>query len=192
MMPSRIVHARRALVGARWGALAGVALALVSAEARADVQGGARSDQPSVISAFLTGAVLAGASLGIGGAIAVGAESDQAKAVGIYGAQAGLVVAPFAAHAMLGEYRRGIFFAVPSLAATLGMTAILQMRPHTVAGGPAAYQYAFSTLMTVSVFSAMLGVSDVLSFRDRSGNGSVAILPDVNHEQIGVRIGGKL
>lgn len=186
------MHARRAPVGARWGALAGVAWALVSAPARADVQGGARTDESPVISAFVTGAVLAGASLGIGGAMAVAADSDYAKAAGIYGAQAGLIAAPFAAHALLGEYKRGIFFAVPSMAATLGMTAILQTRPHTVAGGPAAYQYAFSALMTVSVFSAMLGVSDVLSFHDRRGNGSVAVLPYVNHEQFGIRIGGKL
>ena len=152
----------------------------------------ARPDEPSVASAFVTGAVLAGVSLGIGGAIAVGADSDAARATGVYAAQAGLIVSPFVAHAMLGETQRGVVYSLTPLAAMFGMAAVLQARPHTVAGGPAPYQYAFSTFMTMSVFSAMLGVSDVLSFHDRTGKSSVAVLPEVGVERIGIRIGGKL
>jgi hypothetical protein len=46
--------------------------------------------------------------------------------------------------------------------------------------------------MTLSVFSSMLGVSDVLSFHDRNGENSIAVLPDVSQERIGIHIGGKL
>jgi hypothetical protein len=151
-----------------------------------------RPDEPSVTSAFVTGAAIAGISLGLGGAVAVGADSDTGKAAGIYGVQAGLVMAPLAAHAMLGEYKRGVLFAVPPFAAMLGMAAVLQTRPHTVSGGPAAYQYAFTSAMTLSILSSIFGVSDVLSFHDRNGAASVAVLPEVGQERIGIRIGGRL
>jgi fructose-specific component phosphotransferase system IIB-like protein len=189
-MANRIMLPHHRKIGGRWGMMASATFLLASAPARAEDH--AAADEPSVTLAFVTGAAIAGASLGVGGAIAVGGESDAVKSAGIYTAQAGLVASPFIAHVVLGEYKRGVLFSILPVGAMLGMAAILQSRPHTVAGGPATYQYAFTMAMTLSVFSSMLGVSDVLSFHDRNGENSIAVLPDVSQERIGIHIGGKL
>jgi len=102
----------------------------------------------------------------------------------------GVSHAPMVSHALLGEWKRGALFSVPPTVASMGMLALLGARPHTVAGGPSAYQYAFSSLLALTVFSSMVGVFDVLSFADRKERSDLVLAPVLDGREIGVRARG--
>jgi len=152
----------------------------------------AEGDDARVSAAFVTGSAVAVVSLGLGAALVATEGSDGSKGAGVVIAQAGFTLAPVVAHGMLGEWRRGSLFAVAPAVGTLGMLALLEARPHTVAGGPSEYQYTFSGLFTLSVLSSMVGIFDVTTFRDRREHLEVAVSPSISPELVGIRIGGTL
>ena len=166
--------------------VATAALVFVPSSALAEV------DDPLVASALATGAAIAGVSLGLGAAVVATGASDASKGAGVIAAQAGFTLAPVLSHGMLGEWKRGSLFAVAPAVGTLGMLALLEARPHTVAGGPSEYQYTFSTLFTLSVLSSMVGVFDVTMFHDRARRVDVAVSPTISPDLVGIHIGGTL
>ncbi len=152
----------------------------------------AEVDDGHVVPAFVTGAAIAGVSLGVGAGMVATGGSDASKGAGVVLAQAGLVVAPIVSHGVLGEWKRGSLFAVAPLVGSLGMLTLLEARPHTVAGGPSTYQYAFSGLFTLSLLSSMVGVFDVTTFHDRARRVEVAVSPAISPGLVGIQVGGSL
>ena len=80
---------------------------------------------------------------------------------GIVIAQSGLVLAPFAAHGVAGEWKRGLFFSLPPLATEIGMLLLIdQWGEKLVTLAPLGTQYLYSALFTGSVLFSAIGIVD--------------------------------
>jgi hypothetical protein len=104
--------------------------------------------------------------------------------------ESGFVLAPWTAHAALGQWTRGLAFAALP-AATLGGTAgLLDSTPGTVLHGTIVQQRVLWGLFGAGLVSGVIGVLDVAFTTPRPG--SVAMAPMVGPGQVGLEVGGCL
>jgi len=127
--------------------------------------GTARADDlppdPRGASALLVGAGVAGVSFGTGMTMTGTSGDGFVQNAGIVIAETGLVLAPIAAHAVGGEWKRGIFFALAPLAFEIGMLVLIQQwGERLVTLAPLGTQYLYSAMFTGTVLSSAVGVVD--------------------------------
>ena len=105
--------------------------------------------------------------MAIGATIADRGKDDPAKNVGLLVAGAGVALAPFAAHAVAGEWKRGAAFSAVPVATEIGISALLAARPDAVYHGDKITRTTFGVLFTADVFIAALGLVDASFAGDR-------------------------
>jgi hypothetical protein len=104
--------------------------------------------------------------------------------------EGGFAVAPFAAHAAVGEWGRGAAFAATPTA-MLGGTAILfGFEPRTVDHGTLAQQRVMWSLFGVGLFASAIGVIDVAFAGQRSQ--ALHVAPAIGFGEMGMQITGAL
>lgn len=114
------------------------------------------------------GAALSFVSLAGGTTALVRSETRVGKNRGLLLGQGGLCLAPFLAHAVVGEWGRGALFSILPLLAEGGMIALTTKAPDIVTTGPAPEQLAFIALLATSIFGAGIGVVDVAKADERA------------------------
>src|SRR4051812_39857332 len=67
-------------------------------------------DEPPVVAALLAGGATAALPFSIGGTMMATGRGTETRNAGAMVAMSGLAFAPFVAHGVVGEYRRGAFF----------------------------------------------------------------------------------
>jgi hypothetical protein len=121
---------------------------------------------------------------------------------GILIGQSGLVLAPFAAHGVAGEWKRGVFFALPPLATELGMLVLIdQWGEKLVTLAPLGTLYLYSALFTGSVLFSAIGIVDAAFAGDRAASAARAaeparssawVAPSFDGHGFGLKVGGLL
>jgi hypothetical protein len=127
--------------------------------------GSARADElppdPQATTSLLVGAGIATVSFGTGMTMTGTSGDGFVQNTGIVIAQSGLVLAPFAAHGVAGEWKRGLFFSLPPLATEIGMLLLIdQWGEKLVTLAPLGTQYLYSALFTGSVLFSAIGIVD--------------------------------
>jgi len=139
------------------------------------------------------GAVTALAPLGVGTLMMARGHDLGVRNAGVFVAQSGFVVGPILAHGALGEWGRGALFALPPLAAQVGMVPVFASYPDVQRRSPIGVQYLYAGFWTLSVFSGAAGVLDVLRSRaPRERAGRVHVSPLVAPGLAGAQVGGAL
>jgi hypothetical protein len=104
--------------------------------------------------------------------------------------ESGFVVAPWTAHAALGQWARGLAFAALPAATTGGTVGLFDYAPGTVLHGTLVQQRILWGLFGTGLVSSVVGMLDVTLARPRAG--SVAVAPMVGAGQVGLQVGGGL
>jgi hypothetical protein len=170
-----------------------VAAVLATIECRAD-----ESPPPSTEAALLAGAASMVLPLAVGSTLVGQGDDLHVRNLGVGVAEGGLVLAPFIAHAVVGEPRRGLFFSAVPAAFALGTTALLLVVPDTIDGGALRIQYTFAALFIGASLGATIGVVDSLfadgRARDRAKSAApkLTLFPTVVRGQFGFAVGGAL
>jgi hypothetical protein len=86
---------------------------------------------------------------------------------GLLGSQTGMVLAPFAAHAVVGETKRGVWWSLPLLAPLATNSVLTGLYPSIIKRAPAGIQYATFISFTISIFGSTLGVLDAVRVGER-------------------------
>ncbi len=168
--------------------------------------GSAHADElppaPLATTSLLVGASIATASFGAGMTMTGTSGDGSVQNAGILIAQSGLVLAPFAAHGVSGEWRRGLFFALPPLATEVGMLFLIdQWGEKLVTLAPLGTQYLYSALFTGSVLFSAIGIIDATFAGDRAATAARAadkartnawVAPSFGHHGFGLEVGGLL
>ena len=127
--------------------------------------GSARADElppdPQATTSLLVGAGIATVSFGTGMTMTGTSGDGFVQNAGIVIAQSGLVLAPFAAHGVAGEWTRGLFFSLPPLATEIAMLFLIDhWGEQLVTLAPLGTQYLYSALFTGSVLFSAIGIVD--------------------------------
>ncbi len=104
--------------------------------------------------------------------------------------ESGFVLAPWTAHAVLGEWTRGLAFAALPAAAEGGTAGLLDSTPGLVLHGTLVQQRILWGLFGAGLASGVVGVVDAAFAPGRSG--SIAMAPMVGPGQVGLEVGGCL
>jgi hypothetical protein len=104
--------------------------------------------------------------------------------------ESGFTVAPFAAHAALGQWSRGLAFAAPPTAALGGTAALFDDSPGTVLHGSLPEQRVMWGLFGLGLVSSIVGVIDVAFAAPKVG--PVALAPAFGPGAEGLALGGEL
>jgi hypothetical protein len=140
-----------------------VTAALCAAATSAPAPAGADElpPDPRGTTALLVGAGVAGVSFGTGMTMTGTSGDGFVQNAGIVIAETGLVLAPIAAHAVAGEWKRGFIFAIAPLATEIGMLVLIdQWGEKLVTLAPLGTQYLYSALFTGSVLFSAIGIVD--------------------------------
>jgi hypothetical protein len=133
----------------------GIALALLALEAPS------YADPPDGALAILAGSATAVAGFAAGGVLLGGSGDRNApNNAGWLAIQAGFTLAPFAAHAVVGEWGRGALFASVPAAMWGGSAAMMAYAPDIVAGGTLEQQRILWGFFGVAFVSSVVGVVD--------------------------------
>lgn len=167
-------------------------MACAPADARADVEGdGAGS---SLLAAGL-GVVTAVTPLGIGTLMIASGHDRDTRNAGVFVAQSGFAAAPILAHGAVDEWGRGAVFALPPIAAEVGMVPVFLSYPDVLRRSPVGIQYLYAGFFGLSVFSGAFGIVDVLGAPARAvrrdARARVQLVPLVG-AVTGAAIGGEL
>jgi hypothetical protein len=168
--------------------------------------GSARADElppaPLATTSLLVGASIATVSFGAGMTMTGTSGDGLVQNAGILIAESGLVLAPFAAHGVAGEWKRGLFFALPPLATEVGMLFLIdQWGEKLVTLAPLGTQYLYSALFTGSVLFSAIGIVDAAFAGDRAAAAARAggpartnawVAPSFDHHGFGLEVGGLL
>ncbi|HTB72049.1 MAG TPA: hypothetical protein VK762_02335 [Polyangiaceae bacterium] len=108
--------------------------------------------------------------------------------------ESGFVLAPWTAHAALGQWTRGLAFAALPAAATGGTIGLFDYAPGTVLHGTLVQQRFLWGLFGGGLVSAVLGILDVTFAAPAQEHGPVpvAVAPMVGAGQVGLQVGGDL
>ncbi|MDB5212972.1 MAG: hypothetical protein JWO86_899 [Myxococcaceae bacterium] len=157
---------------------------------------------PQATTSLLVGAGIATASFGTGMTMTGTSGDGFVQNAGIVTAQSGLVVAPFVAHGVAGEWKRGLLFALPPLATEIGMAVLIGVWGESlVTLAPLGTQYLYSALFTGSVFFSAIGIVDSAFAGDRAAAATRApapasarawVLPAFDRNGVGLKVGGLL
>jgi hypothetical protein len=104
--------------------------------------------------------------------------------------ESGFVLAPWTAHAALGQWTRGLAFAALPAAATGGTLGLFDYSPGTVLHGTLVQQRILWGLFGGGLVSSVFGMLDVTFGAPRTG--TVAMAPMLGAGQVGLQLGGDL
>jgi len=122
--------------------------------------------------------------------VATADGSDTATNTGWLMMESSFVLAPWTAHAALGQWTRGLAFAALPAATTGGTIGLLDEAPGTVLHGTLLQQRVLWGLFGAGLASSVVGMLDVAFASPRAG--SVAVAPMVGAGQVGLQVGGGL
>jgi hypothetical protein len=165
----------------------------------------ARADSPKAAVAFLTGASVFLVGFAVGGVlVATSNANDVQDNAGWLTMEGGFAVAPLAAHAVAGEWLRGLVSAALPMAAFAGTAILFAIHPATIEQGELSDQRVMWSFFGVGLFSGIAGVVDS-AFADTRARSramavpttaqwgrSVSIAPVVGSGRLGLQIGGRL
>lgn len=155
--------------------------ALAADDARSDARDEpthADPDQAAV--ALAAGAGVTFVSLGIGGLMIARGKSEFVKNEGLLGAQSGMVLAPLAAHAVVGETTRGLWFSLPLLLPVATNSLFTGLFPSIIKRAPAGVQYATFISFTLSILGSTVGVLDAAGAGERRPKRKASLVPDLS------------
>lgn len=133
---------------------------------------------PQGTTALLVGAGVAGVSFGTGMTMTGTSGDGFVQNAGIVIAETGLVLAPIAAHAVTGEWKRGFFFALAPLATEIGMLVLIQQwGEKLVTLAPLGTQYLYSAMFTGTVLFSAIGIVDATFASRRAATASPPSTP---------------
>jgi hypothetical protein len=145
---------------------------------------------PPVAQAALAGIATAFVPLVIGSSILAQNDSLDKPQMPFRLINAGLGLAPFAGHAVLGEWKRGLLFTAVSAAAAAGTQIMLEIAPDTIQHGEVATRVPFAILFSIAVFSSGVGIADCFFAEDRVRPARVALIPLTAPGAAGLGVGG--
>jgi hypothetical protein len=139
--------------------------------------------------ALVVGAAIDAVTFAVGVAL-VGTDTagfDQARA-GWITCSAGFTIAPFVAHAMVGEWLRGAAFSAVPLATTIGNAVVLgSATSQTIDVTPLNQDQRFIVLFTsIGMLGSVIGLLDVALFKPAK----VHVAPNISQHGGGFVIGG--
>lgn len=175
-----------------------VVLAALAASTLAAVPARAEADERDPAIAVVVGAATVFAGFAVGGTL-IGAtahpnpnndvSSDTAKNVGGWFAiQSGFVLAPFASHAVMGEWARGAAFAAVPTATTLASIPVFAINPDVVDHGTLEQQRWLWGFFCGGMAAAVVGVVDAAFAPGRA----LRVAPVVAPGSAGLTVGGVL
>lgn len=179
---------------------------MVSADARADEpfpspepERREQSADDDAFRAFAVGSVLSAVPFGIGTALTTSSHEQGTQNAGVYTLQSGLALAPFVSHAMVGEYRRGLYFSIAPVVGSASMMALLAINPDAVTHASLEVQRYYYFMVVASVLGGGIGVVDTLfhpsreaSREPRRTQRSLRIAPILSPGNYGLSVGGAL
>jgi hypothetical protein len=139
-------------------------------------------------------AVIVGAASNLAGMVVGGTEmatshgKDTVLNAGWLTIETGFTVAPFAAHAVVGEWGRGALFAVVPAAAVGGTATLFGTAPNVVDRGSIDQQRLMWCLFVAGQVVSIAGVIDAALAPWRSKK--IFLAPTVGAGRVGVQIGG--
>jgi hypothetical protein len=136
-----------------------------------------------------TAALLLGFTVG-STVVATANGSNTATNTGWLIMESGFVLAPWTAHAALGQWTRGLAFAALPAAATGGTVGLFDYSAGTVLHGTLVQQRILWGLFGGGLASSVFGILDVTFGAPRAG--TVAVAPMVGSGQVGLQLGGDL
>jgi hypothetical protein len=143
---------------------------------------------PDTALAFVTGASVLLLGMGVGASL-IGADHGRTEDIaGWMVMQSSFAVAPLAAHAVVGEWGRGLLFATPPLATTAGTAAVFGVDSNAVRHSPLSEQRVLWACFVAGLFSGAYGVVDSTFADDRR----VTITPVVGMGTAGIDVRGTL
>jgi hypothetical protein len=153
------------------------------------VPAGAAEPDPAL--ALLTGAATQVAGFIVGGTLLVTnhGHDEQANA-GWLTVEGGFTLAPFAAHAVVGEWGRGAVFAALPAGALGGTAALFGVVPGVVESGTLEQQRVMWALFVGGLFASGAGVVDAVLVSARARR--VTVAPTIGSGRVGLQIGGTL
>jgi hypothetical protein len=179
--------------------------ALTSTAALVLVAPPARAEKPEPATAFLAGASVFLAGFAIGGVL-LATSHDHAPQdnAGWLTIETGFALAPFASHALVGEWTRALAYSAPPALVIAGTATVFGIDPAGVEHGPLGERYVLWTLLGAGLFSGAIGVVDSTLADRRASHGtraaggatcstlSAAVAPVVGSGQLGLMVSGTL
>jgi hypothetical protein len=189
------MHARAWSAAASASACVAILAAAAPARAQAPL---AQAEPRDGTAAFLAGATSAFAGFALGSTLVAVAGDDPTRTnVGWLVMEGGFVVAPLAAHAMVGEWARGaLFAALPAAAMAASLAPLLEQPRGAVDHGSIEEQRVMWSFFGVSMLASAAGVVDAALprglFPRRSALRGLRLMPAVGASQAGLMLGGAL
>lgn len=145
------------------GSRASLALSGVACAA-ALTSGVARADEPEEVrapvgTALLVGGAISAVSVATGATMTVQSTAAGDKTQGVYVMGAGLSLAPFAAHAVLGEWLRGGLLALAPLATSTAMGTLVAVKPEVMVNSDIPSRRWF-----IGLYAATFALSAIATF----------------------------
>jgi hypothetical protein len=152
----------------------------------------ARAQTAEAAPAFATGASLFVAGFLVGGTVLGTSPGSAARDnAGWLTIEGGFTIAPLAAHAIVGEWGRGLVFSALPAAATAVTAALFAHHPGTIEHGELAEQRVMWAAFGVGLLVSAAGIVDAAIVRTRP-TAAVSIAPLVGADRVGLRIVGAL
>jgi hypothetical protein len=149
----------------------------------------AKAADPDPGVALAVGAATLVAGFAVGGTImASSGESPGANEAGWMALESSFVLAPFASHAIVGEWGRGALFASVPAATTLGTIPIFLVSPQGVDHGTLPEQRVMWALFCTGLAASLAGVVDTAFSPGRR----VQVAPLLGRGEAGLVLGGVL
>jgi hypothetical protein len=156
----------------------------------------ARADEPDTALALFAGASVDVVAFVAGGTIVSTSPSsgagDAQRSLGWFAIESGFIVAPLAAHGIVGEWGRGALFSAVPVVSLASTAAMYLTRTDSVENSSLDDQRVVWGLFTAALISSTAGLVDVLLARDRWRTHGIAVAPSVGPGVAGLRIQGYL
>lgn len=162
---------------------------LASQTARAENAAGASLDERRP-AAFVVGAVTLLVPLALGANMMTLGGIDPKRA-GWYACHAGFVLAPMAAHGVMGEWGRGALFSLVPLAPLGVSVGIVESNPRVLSGGKASARGGLELMLSAGFLASGVGVVDALFAGDRARR-RLHVTPIASADFGGVYVSGVL
>jgi hypothetical protein len=150
----------------------------------------ASAEEPDAGLAVVVGAASNVAAFIVGGTVLATSHSDAVNNAGWLTIESGFVLAPFAAHAVEGEWGRGALFAAVPAACLGGTATLFGVVPNTVDQGSLPQQRLMWGLFVAGQFAAAVGIVDAAFAPMRAHK--IVVAPTIGVGHVGLSIGGIL
>jgi hypothetical protein len=151
----------------------------------------AHAAPPDPALALLVGASVFVGGFLVGGALLANANDDEGVArAGWLTIEGTFALAPFASHAVAGEWSRGLAFSAIPAAGVAGTAVVLGIVPGAIDHGEAPARVTIWSCMTAGLLTGIAGVVDA-TFADRRVR-SVTVAPMTGSGELGLVVGGPL